>query len=593
MAGMTTRGVIARFLAGLLFGVAVAGCSPVGPGEGVQPAGEFGCPGYGGMNRLNPATAVMRDVVVMPGFAAVTVGRGDDVNWRLDPFRHRSWTLEFRTMRWLGSAVDAYRRTGDSTYLRHAIGVAKDWVHDNPIGALDPTSIEGTAHRVDFLLCLLDVAGPQEWLLHALDANATVLVHKFSGTYNHGLDEALALFGVGCALGRPADRDLARQRLHDIAPALVDAQGVSNEQATRYHAYVYRVLADADARLRDCGSALPPPLDARYRAMPAFQAQATLPDGTLAPIGDTAVAPAPVYAGTKAEYPATRGESGTAPAARAAAYDAGYAFGRSSWQLDGDTTWYGVRYGVANAVHGHEDHTSVLWWARKRLLLVDSGHVGYEDSWRRDHVRSPEAHNVVVVDGLPFRSVATRMTRRVRRPPGDFVEVRDEPYSGVVRQRSVASFHGFPALVVYDRVDAPATHTVTALWHLSRGMDVKVDGTSARAVAGKGDTALTLVQVPLPGHGVPDRSMVVVAGRRNPPLGWYAPQPRAWYPAPVVTVRRHTRTARMLTVLVATAPAERPRVTMTVEPDGWYRLTIVAGGRTRVARVSPGGYLSL
>jgi hypothetical protein len=99
--------------------------------------------------------------------------------------------------------------------------------------------------------------------------------------------------------------------------------------------------------------------------------------------------------------------------------------------------------------------------------------------------------------------------------------------------------------------------------------------------------------VPLPGHGVPNRSVAVVTGRRIPPLGWYAPQARTWYPAPVVTVRRHTSRARMLTVLVATSPTERPRVTMTVEPDGWYRLTIVAGGRTRVARVSPGGYLSL
>ena len=176
----------------------------------IRATGDFGCPGYGGLNHVNPAAAVMQDRIVVPGFAAVTVGRGDDVDWRLDPYRHRTWVLQFRSLRWLGSLLDDYRRTGDRVSLAHAVGVTKDWVHDNPPPTYDAGTVEGTAHRVDFLLCLLDVAGPQQWLAHTLDAEATVLRGHFSGKYNHGLDEALALYGIGCELGRMNDRVLAR-----------------------------------------------------------------------------------------------------------------------------------------------------------------------------------------------------------------------------------------------------------------------------------------------------------------------------------------------------------------------------------------------
>jgi hypothetical protein len=328
--------------------------------------------------------------------------------------------------------------------------------------------------------------------------------------------------------------------------------------------------------------------------MPAFQAQATLPDGTLAPWGDSPLAPAPVYPGTVAEYPASRGGSGVPPRARASAYTAGYAFGRNSWRPSDTTTWYGVRYGPRSAVHGHEDHTSVLWWARGRLLLTDTGHVGYEETWRRAHTREPSAHNVVVVDGVTARRSAAALTRRVRRPAGDFLEVVDRPYEGVRRRRGIAALHGFPALVVYDRVDMSQPRNVRALWHLPPDVDVQVraDG-HAVATTRDGAVALHVVQSSLPGHAVPAGATNSVRGRRDPPLGWFAPRPHTWLPAPVVTTSRTGRGARMLTVLVAASPAAPPEVSVTPAAGGWLRVRITVDGRTRTVRVSPGGYLSL
>jgi hypothetical protein len=255
-----------------------------------------------------------------------------------------------------------------------------------------------------------------------------------------------------------------------------------------------------------------------------------------------------------------------------------------------------MRYGPARHAHGHEDHTSILWWARGRLLLTDTGHVGYETSWRRDHTRSSEAHNVTVAEGLPLRSVATTLTRRVRRPAGDFLETEDRPYAGVQRRRSALFLHGFPAIVVFDRLHASRPRTFTQLWHLPRGMRTEVRGRGlAVATPGSGDLALRAQQVPLAGTTVPAGSTSVVTGRREPPLGWVARAQREWRPAPVVTMRRFGRTASILTVLVAGTTAASTRIEVDVEATtgGWHRLVITSDGTTRTVRVSPGGYLSV
>ncbi len=575
--------------AGLTVAPAPSATAAMGP-----PAGNWGCPGWSSMGRLNPAASVMNDIVVVPGYKPVTVGHGNDIDWKADPFHNRSWALEFSALRWLSQLVEGYRTSHNQAYIDHAIGIVKDWVANNPRSSLAKDAVAATAHRVNTMLCMVDVIGRPQWLAHTLESDAAFLIGRFSGDFNHGLDEALALFGTGCELGRSDYRNIAYSRLQAMAPVIVDAQGVTNEQSLGYHAYVYSRLADAEPRLHDCGSTLPEPLATRYRLMPAFLAQATLPDATLAQFGDTQVAPASVLRGTEAEFPATKGASGTVPPTLAANFDAGFAFGRSSWVPDANTTWYGVRYGSQDDVHGHEDHTSILWWAHGRLLLTDTGNVGYEHSWRREASVIAEGHNVAVVRGLPFQRVATTLTRIVRRPNGDFMELRDHPYPAATRQRSVAVFNGFPALVVYDRVNTSSPESVAELWHLARGMQVQIVGRGvANASPARGDVTLHLIQVPLPGEPTPRGSTKLAIGEHDPPLGWVAPTQGTFRPAPVVTMARSSKHSHFLTVLVATRRGSYARVVLSPAAGGWYRLSITADGVTRTMRVSLGGYLSL
>jgi hypothetical protein len=63
-----------------------------------------------------------------------------------------------------------------------------------------------------------------------------------------------------------------------------------------------------------------------------------------------------------------------------AIYRAGDVFGRDTWAPFLSSSHYTLRDGPGRALHGHMDGGSLTLWARGRQVLVDSGHVGYEQT---------------------------------------------------------------------------------------------------------------------------------------------------------------------------------------------------------------------
>jgi hypothetical protein len=568
-----------------------AGALPAG-----TPLGTYPCQGYGGVDRFNPVDQVMRDVFVTAGFAPYDVGRAGDVNWKLDPYRHASWRLWLHTLRWTGALVNSYRRTGNTEHLGRAVAITRDWLRDNPVASIPVSSqaAEARAHRTQVLLCLYGVVGAEQWLVDALDAHARYLRAHYSGAWNHGLDENVALLGIGCLLGRRTYADAARGRIAAMAPVVVDAQGVSNEQSVGYHQYSYSRFLVTERLLAGCGYPMPGILAQRRARMPLFAAHATQPDGIMAQLGDTEAVATTGYPGTPTEYVASGGTTGTPPATLAKVYPAGYAFGRNAWAPGPGSTWYSLRFGPGRAIHGHNDHMSVTYYARGRLLLTEAGHVGYESGRRRDFIRSPEGHNVLTLPGQRFTAAATALSRRTLSARYDFYELTDRAYRDVPRRRAVLySRVGPPFLAVLDRASAPEPRQFQQLWHLPKDMRVLAAGRGA-AVAGDGANRLHLIQVPLPGQTLPRGSTQVVTGRTAPAIqGFVSPRMYEWSPAPVVTMTRAGTATRQLTLLVPAASGDRVQHRIAVRSDGGYLLTLRVGTAATRLRISPGGSLSL
>ncbi|GGI05965.1 S-layer homology domain-containing protein [Egicoccus halophilus] len=551
------------------------------------------CLGFSGIDRDNPVAQVLRGEVVLTSRPAVQVVRNGRVDWDLDPYDDATWRLWFSSLRWTGALI----RADDPAAVDRAVEIAHDWVRTHDVARLRGQDAEAVRHRANVLLCLRERVGGRDWLDRSLADHADFLLANYSGDWNHGLDDNLALYGVGCTLGRTDLRRAALQRNDNLARVALHPGGGSNEQAVGYDLYVnrrFRLLLDMAQR---CGD----PVDATTRrlvdAMPAFLAHATKPNGYLPNIGDGYAYDRPDdLVGTPMEYARTAGERGTPPGARAAIFEVGYAFGRSGWgqgtRSFADESWWSARFGPARDVHGHEDRTSILWHARNADLLVDSGHVGYETSAYRQFLRSPQAHNVLTVEGEPWRSSPTRLTRSELRAGADFFEFDDRSYPGAPRQRSVLVASDPEVVVVFDRASTRTDRTFVQRWHLAPDMTATPVGRSyADARTADGRTRLVVQQVPLPGQQLPPGSTQVVRGRTEPLQGWRSFRVRERTPAPTVELRRVGTSTQQLTVLAAGDPSADVSTDLRRLDDGWLLLRVRVGAESLDVRISPGGYL--
>ncbi|MGJ6966529.1 heparinase II/III domain-containing protein [Streptosporangium sp. G11] len=426
---------------------------------------------------------VMRGRVTFVGLPPVDLG--PDIDWRLDPYRNRSWTLNLHAMRWMGRLVGEYERSGRREYLTRATEIAGDWVRKSPRGGTGVSPWAWAEHpvalRAPALVCLSAYVRAT-WLSDSLVEHAGILSDPalYRQGHNHGLDQDIALLAIGCRLRRERWKDLAIRRMAESAEVSIDTQGALHEQAPRYGAYVHRRLGTAMAAIERCGAEIPAGLAARRTSLEAYVSHATQPDGRLVPIGDS---PADTRPGG---FP--HGES------TVKVFDGGYVFGRTAWD-DPESAYYSIRFGPGRRLHGHEDHLGVTYHAHGRDILVEAGFHSYERTAYREWTASPEAHNVPVVVGAAFREgTATRLASSSMGRTRQSYTLTDDAY-GVSRTRSVLVCHGADLMAVLDTV--PAGAALRNLWHLGPSLRV-VSNHGGRVVLADGSWRATLLQLAMP-----------------------------------------------------------------------------------------------
>jgi hypothetical protein len=565
----------ALFAMPVIASLTLSACVAGGATDVVDASRRLPCQGYSGVTAYNPAAAVMRDVLTVRTYPAVRVGDGHgNIAWTVSPFRSPTWMLWLQSLRWIGSLLTGYEHTGDTTMLRHAEAIVDDWVRDHP----DPATwrgqaLEGRAHRAQVMLCLLadvprsDVA-QRALLVHALDLHAQEFERVYSGDTNHGLDENLALLAIGCTLGRSSYMDFAAARLQRSMQHTVDAQGVTNEQSTGYEAYNYRRFLAARQRLAFCGRSLPAALNARVARMPGVIAAATMPDGTLAQIGDTERAAGDGVVASSG--PLTR------------ILSAGYVFSRSAWGRA--ASFAALRFGPARKIHGHDDHMSLTYYSRGHLLITDAGFTGYDDAARLAYLRSPVASNQLVVADAAMREVDTALTRSRVTSGATFVELRDAPVAGAVRTRDLMLLTGPDVAVVWDRLDANVSHRAAQLWHvLPSTVAAVANASTVRLLPAGGDSRADIVQVPVPG---------AVAGRTSVVSGRYAAGLHRWQRASVVRTVVSGQHVRLLTLLVPAARRAAVSWRVSRSPGGTITVAIVVANRLAMVTIAPDGLMT-
>lgn len=617
----------------------------------VSALGSAECLGFNGLDnpriigndpRADLIGLVMDDSFKAPGEKLRKVGNGSgDINWNQPKITvsGRTW---LNSLKWLGPLLTIERDKAakwspklyhyfsaaeKQQHLDHALRVAKDWVSDHPQWErTDPRSQQrsaqvSTAHRLQVLTCLRQAAGAVGWLDAAIARHVAHLVGprsgarfdharyvqrtwkpaaswpRWQGPNNVGLDQSLGVLAAACTLGRRDWWTVAVRRIERHASKVYDKQGVDNEQAPGYSAYNYGLWNKTLDRLSTCGdSGRASSVTSRLQAAPEFLAMAHRPDGRVEQLGDTQAQPQPIV-GTAAEYAATLGAAGPVPAARAGVYNSGshggYVFGHSGWGTERPFTqesFYSLRFGNGRKYHGHDDHTSVTYYAKGQQLLADGGHPGYARTKYRDYAISPMAHNVVVPKGAAFDHKArTDLTSSVQTAGGDAYVMRDKAFSGVTRQRSVlAVVTPQPDMVlVADTLTSAERRRYDQLWHLGPQFATSVAGGAAKGVAS--GLGLTVLPIALSGKG---SRVTTVRGSNKPIQGWVSPRAKSRTATSTVVVSQTGASVQMLTAIVPASAGSVVTGSASPSAAGGWDVTVTIDGSPTTAHLSAAGVLS-
>ncbi|MEV5968016.1 heparinase II/III family protein [Kribbella sp. NPDC051952] len=567
--------------------------------------GTYRCTGFSGIETKVPVSMLEADMFSWGDDPPYKVGNGSgDINWRSDPYHKPSWYMWLHSLRWLGQGIVAGSK-GDRTALTHVMAIIHDWVRDNPYSwTVDVGAWEATMHRTNVLICarqavltglhVRSLPAQYSWLDQSLLDHAKFMTENWGGPSNHGTDESIAMFGVGCTLGRTDLKNLAIQRLTEAITTAIDPQGSTNEQSVGYAMFNYLLWGRATEALQRCGAKPGPVIDERRRALAEWLALATKSTGELQQVGDAIRQKPAIAAGTGLEYAGTLGKQGVRPTRRTAVFDAGYVFGRTGW---GETrpfaqeSTYSIRFGASRRLHGHDDHMSITYTSHGRDVLIDPGHSGYIlDKWQA-WSKSPAAHNVMTIPSAKTAPVETQLVRAAIAPTSEYYTLTDKPAVDVQRTRDVLVLKDPDLIVTLDRGVSPNDQRYETLWHLTPDQKVTVQSPTTAVASKPGDAAKTyLLQIPYQ-QQLPADAITVVQGQQEPVQGWYFPDIFHKLPAPVVKFNRNGTNANILSAVVPAAAGESVAFTTRTVGTMFY-VDLTVGQHKTTIRVLPDGRLT-
>ncbi|GAA1266673.1 hypothetical protein GCM10009677_18680 [Sphaerisporangium rubeum] len=493
---------------------------------------------------------------------------GKRIDWNRSPYGNRSWDMVFSSLRWVGRLVADYETSGKEAYLSRATELIKSWVESNPRRGSRASRYAWQEHpialRAPVLVCLSRHV-KASWLTASMVDHGRELADpaKYEKGHNHGLDQDIALLRLGCRSGHKEWADLAIRRMTGTIRLDVDSQGALQEQAPRYGIYVYERLKVGMESIKDCGRKVPADIAKRWESLENYITHATQPNGFMVPIGDGAADVRPA--------------GFDHPKQTVKVFKAGYVFGRTKWD-DPEASYYSIRFGPGQKFHGHEDHLGVTYFAQGRDILVEAGFHSYERTGYRYWTMSPEAHNVPVVAGKPFRNrTPTSLVASNIKPDRQSYKLTDKAY-GVPRYRSVLVDHDNPLMAVLDT--APGAQ-VRGYWHLDPALTPVSTASGRVVVKDKTGWKATVLQLSMPGCK-PVTGQSVVRARTNPYQGWISPSYMRKVPASVIV-----------------SPAAKSLLTLTVPGTGdadvtctASRVTVKTGDTTTSFRYSASGTLA-
>lgn len=371
----------------------------------------------------------------------------ETIDWNLIPWDDREFLWQFNRHRFLLCLGQAYLLSGDEKYAVHLIRLIQDWIeHAKEEENIDlgPWRTLETGLRIETWLRSLSMVmnsgkitdQMSDLIIACLMKHGKRLEECFSANKylsNWGVLESSGLFLLSIALEEETERaeewrETALKRLVYSAQIQVLQDGTQWEQSPMYHNEVYQCFRNVLYYGKKSGITLPQEIYDTVRNMAYVDGIWMKPDHTQFTQGDsdatdlrsqiTAGAwvlkdPVLKYWGYQIldyesawqfgydacmEYAAMEAMNPAFVSAQLP-FSGNYYF-RSSWQENGNLLHF--RCGDTGGGHGHGDKLHVDLVINGEDILVDAGRSTYVDNQLRYELKEPAAHNVALVDQIPF-----------------------------------------------------------------------------------------------------------------------------------------------------------------------------------------------
>lgn len=373
----------------------------------------------------------------------VPVSFGEKVDFEYNPGDDAEFTWQFNRHRFLICLGQAYRMTGDESYVDCMLDLMNQFIQSQPyIEEKEMTTwriLEVGIRAANWIKalyliqdCSLLTDSHLDVIKQSLKKHASIIMQKhypYCYAGNWGILENHGLYLLGALLDDEEAETYRRQAVQVVDRALkmqILPDGMQLEQSPMYHYEILQCVLEMQFFSKLCGDEMPDSLKENVHKMAMAGLALRKPNGRQLTMGDSDdMNTLPIYALAAYVYedPVFRwaggenpgydnvwlfGQEGIAyyekmPSGKPSfisrqLYDSGHTIMRSSWEQDADMLHFDG--GLLGTSHGHSDALHVDLILNGKDVLVDSGRYTYVTKPERFAFKGTSAHNSIEVDGL-------------------------------------------------------------------------------------------------------------------------------------------------------------------------------------------------
>jgi hypothetical protein len=486
-----------------------------------------------------------------------------------------AWKFFFHSLVW----VDPLRRVGGSheAYLEKYREYVFGWLHDHgsPPSPLPTLKQPGdytwydmaVAWRALVILGAISILKLEPSELDFLEGHLRQHMHvlaadeSYAQRGNHALHQSNGLLSAALYFGELALIELALSRIRQLLSSSFDDEGVNLEGSPAYHAFNMFWWFETKRRLEIARTACPNIDVPEMADMRPFLRHVIAPDGKYALLGDTIITRSAMKSALGDRFPRhfighleadpalryvlTCGAEGARPAESSKAFRAGYWFSRSA-SADGSLrdSHCSMCFDVGIArLHGHDDAGSVTYYPRGYRLIEDGGMYGYYGGALREFVKSPAAHNVIVVPGAKYyRSAVSELLFATETGAIHTARVNIRNIERTTWHRQVVHVCAEDFLIVQD-IFSTRAQSLYQGWNIGDGCEI-ANLVPGRCDVQQGENRASFFWLGDTGD------VSVVSGRRSPLAGWRSTFEGEAHPIRSVRVSPTSAKGKLTTVIV-------------------------------------------